>query len=206
MFSPTKEAQNSISPKKAIEILKQGNERFINNNLLKRDLLQHVKASSNGQYPLAVVLSCIDSRVPTEIIFDQGISNIFNARVAGNIINEDILGSMEYACKVAGSKAIVVLGHTKCGAIISACKRVKLGNITELLSKIDPSVNKVIGQGNTTDNEEKIHQITVENIKLAMEDIVKKSSILKELAESGEIKIVGAIYDVHTGKVDFLDE
>ena len=206
MLSPNKEIQSSISPEQAIAFLKQGNERFLNNEPRQRDLLKHIQISSKGQYPFAVVLSCIDSRVPTEIIFDQGLSNIFSVRIAGNIINRDILGSMEYACKVAGSKAIVVLGHTKCGAVTSACKRVALGNITKLLSKISPAVDKVVGKGNTTEKEKEIDQITIENIHLSIKEILRKSSILKGLSERGLIKIVGAIYDVETGNVDFLDE
>ena len=163
-----------------------------------------VSATSAGQFPFAAVLGCIDSRVPVETIFDLGIGDIFTPRVAGNIVNEDILGSLEYACKVAGSKLIVVLGHSKCGAVTAACQGVELGNITTLLSKIKPAVSTIVKDGVELDSET-IELVTQENIRLSVETIKAKSSILNEMSRNGEIKIVGAYYDVSTGQVSFLE-
>jgi carbonic anhydrase len=200
MSTITKEMQEGISPDQAIEMLKEGNQRFLNKNEISRDLHAQVKATSGGQNPYAAVLSCIDSRVPVELAFDQGIGDIFSARVAGNIINEDILGSIEYACGVAGSKAILVLGHTKCGAVTAACQGVELGNITALLSKVKPAIKEV---------EERIGEIEVEevtksNVQQSIVEIREKSTLLSDLEKEGKIKIVGAIYHVENGMVSFL--
>ena len=200
MSTITKEIQDSISPDRAIEMLKEGNQRFLNNNEIHRDLNEQVKGTSEGQNPYAVVLSCIDSRVPVELTFDQGIGDIFSARVAGNIINEDILGSIEYACGVAGSKAILVLGHTKCGAVTSACKGVELGNITALLSKVKPAIQEV----KERTGELEVEEVTKSNVYQSIKEIREKSSLLADLENQGAIKIVGAIYHVEDGKVSFL--
>jgi len=196
----TKEIQESISPERAIEMLKDGNQRFLDKNELEIDLHIQVNETSGGQYPYAVILSCIDSRVPVELIFDQGIGDIFSARVAGNIINEDILGSIEYACGVAGSKAILVLGHTKCGAVTSACKGVKLGNITALLSKVKPAIAEV----QERDGDLNVEEVTKANVHQSIKEIRENSTILADLENEGKIKIVGAVYHVEDGRVSFL--
>jgi carbonic anhydrase len=197
----TRELQEQMTPDKAIDMLKAGNKRFVESRKEERDLILQMNQTSTGQYPFAALLSCIDSRVPAELVFDQGIGDIINVRVAGNIVNEDVLGSLEYSCKVAGSKLIVVLGHTKCGAVTAACQHVELGNITPLLSKIKPAVNKVM----TGDADpETIEKVAVKNIELSIERIRAESSILAEMESNGEIKITGAVYDVSSGVVCFL--
>ena len=200
MSALTKEIQDSISPDKAVEMLKEGNQRFLDKNVQDRDLHIQVQNTSDGQFPYAVVLSCIDSRVPVELVFDQGVGDIFSARVAGNIINEDILGSIEYACGVAGSKAILVLGHTKCGAVTSACKGVELGNITALLSKVKPAIANV----QERDGEVEVEEVTKANVHQSIKEIREKSSILTDLETEGKIKIVGAVYHVEDGRVTYL--
>lgn len=203
MVTQTKETQASLSPKDALNILVEGNKRFLQNAKEQRDLNAQVSATSTGQFPFAVVLSCIDSRVPAELVFDQGIGDIFSVRVAGNVVNEDVLGSMEYSCKVAGSKAVVVLGHTKCGAVTAACKKVELGNITALLEKIKPAVEEV-SKDNSEMTGEVIEKVIVSNVHLAIQQIRKESPILAEMEQKGEIEIVGALYSVSTGEVKFL--
>ena len=200
MSTITKEIQDGISPDRAIEMLKEGNQRFLNKNETERDLHVQVNQTSGGQFPYAAVLSCIDSRVPVELTFDQGIGDIFSARVAGNIINEDILGSIEYACGVAGSKAILVLGHTKCGAVTSACQGVELGNITALLSKVKPAIKEV--QERTGQLE--VEEVTKSNVNQSIQEIREKSALLADLEKEGKIKIVGAVYHVEDGRVTFL--
>ncbi|RDV13403.1 carbonic anhydrase [Pontibacter diazotrophicus] len=206
MRALTKEDQEKITPEKGLERLKEGNKRFVSNKMLDHTLLQQVNETSKGQNPFAVILSCIDSRTSSELIFDQGIGDIFNARVAGNIVNEDILGSMEFACKVAGSKLIVVLGHTSCGAIKGACDNVELGNLTVLLDKIKPSVEGVDYNGDkSSKNLEFVDMVAEENVRRTMGDIQSKSSTLKEMIQNREIGIVGGMYDVETGVVDFYE-
>ncbi len=200
MSTITKEIQDGISPDRAIEMLKEGNQRFLNKNETERDLHVQVNQTSGGQFPYAAVLSCIDSRVPVELTFDQGIGDIFSARVAGNIINEDILGSIEYACGVAGSKAILVLGHTKCGAVTAACQGVELGNITALLSKVKPAIKEV--QERTGQLE--VEEVTKSNVNQSIQEIREKSALLADLEKEGKIKIVGAVYHVEDGHVTFL--
>jgi len=200
MSTITKEMQEGISPDQAIEMLKEGNQRFLNKNEISRDLHAQVKETSGGQNPYAAVLSCIDSRVPVELAFDQGIGDIFSARVAGNIINEDILGSIEYACGVAGSKAILVLGHTKCGAVTAACQGVELGNITALLSKVKPAIKEV----EERTGEIEIEEVTKSNVQQSIVEIREKSTLLSDLEKEGKIKIVGAVYHVENGMVSFL--
>jgi len=200
METLTKEIQNNITPSGALKRLKDGNRRYVNNSMNARDLTEQVKITSSGQAPFAVVLGCIDSRAPLELVFDQGVGDIFGARVAGNIVNEDILGSMEYSCKVAGSKLVVVMGHTKCGAVTAACQGVELGNITPLLEKIKPAVNAIGGEM-TPQN---IENVAIKNVGLTIERIRKESAILNDMEQNGEIMIVGASYSVETGEVTFL--
>ncbi len=197
----TKELQENMTPEAAIKRLKDGNKRFVERKKAERDLLMQMDETSAGQFPFAALLSCIDSRVPAELVFDQGIGDVFNVRVAGNIVNHDVLGSLEYSCKVAGSKVIVVLGHTKCGAVTAACNQVELGNITHLLKKIKPAVKMVM----TGDPDaETIEKVALKNIELSIERIRDESSILAEMEENGDIMIVGAIYDVSSGVVCFF--
>ncbi len=203
MITQTKETQSALTPDLVIDMLKEGNNRYLNNNSTPRALLDQVDITCKGQFPFASILGCIDSRVPMELVFDLGIGDIFSTRVAGNIINEDVLGSMEYACKVAGSKLVVVLGHTKCGAVTSACKGVELGNITALLSKIKPAVNAIDNPSGEITSEF-IENVNVKNIELTIEQIKKESPILEEMESNGEIKIVGAVYNVSSGEVTFL--
>ncbi len=203
MRTQTKEIQDNLTPADAHRILVTGNERFVQNVKAQRNLKSQVIETDHGQFPFAVILSCIDSRVPAEIVFDQGIGDVFSVRVAGNIINEDVLGSMEYACKVAGSKIAVVLGHTKCGAVTAACNHVEMGNITPLLDKIKPAL-QIVNPENNKMNDDEIEEVSIQNVKLAIERIRKESSILAEMEKNGEIEIVGATYSVSTGQVDFF--
>lgn len=213
MRTQTKEIQQHLTPKDAHRILVEGNKRFAENVRALRNLKSQVLETSTGQYPFAVILSCIDSRVPAELVFDQGIGDIFSIRVAGNIINQDVLGSMEFACKVTGSKIVVVMGHTKCGAVAAACNNVELGNITALLDKIKPAVAIVQEQHATSENSsialepsEKVERVAVQNVLLSIETIKKQSPILAKMEQDGEIEIVGAVYSVSTGKVTFLGD
>jgi carbonic anhydrase len=208
MRTLNKEIQDQISPEQALTILKEGNKRFINNLKVNRNLLEQVNDTRDGQWPFAVVLSCIDSRTSAELIFDQGLGDIFSVRIAGNIVNEDILGSMEFACKVAGSKLVVVLGHTKCGAIKGACDGVELGNLTTLLSKIEPAVKdeKQTTADRSAKNAEFVENVAAINVRRNVELILAKSPILEEMVQNGEIAIVGAMYDVGTGEVVFYDD
>ncbi|WP_235964485.1 carbonic anhydrase family protein [Pedobacter gandavensis] len=202
----TAEQQAALTPDSVLSILKKGNEEFVSDALTIRNNTVRVREAALGQYPKAVILSCLDSRVPVEDVFHRGIGDLFVARVAGNIVNEDILGSLEYACKVSGSKVIVVLGHEHCGAIKSAIDNVKLGNITGLLAKIRRALatNSPFEGEKTTKNMAYVHHICLENIKLSIQDIRVKSPILKEMETKAEIKIVGAVYNMETGKVEFL--
>lgn len=203
----TKDMQSGMTPKSVLQDLLDGNNRFVNGNLEGADNAALVNQTTGGQYPKAVVLSCIDSRVPVETVLDQAIGDIFVARVAGNFENVDILGSMEYSCKVAGSKLVLVLGHESCGAVKAACDGVELGNITEMLDKIMPAVRKsadeVEGEANSS-NGEFVAKTVANNVKLTMDRIREKSPILKEMEDNGEISIVGGVYSLHTGKVEML--
>ncbi len=196
----TKKTQDKITPKKALSMLMDGNIRYVENRGVVRDLQDQVKKTSKGQFPFAVILSCIDSRVPVELVFDQGIGDVFSTRVAGNVVNEDVLGSLEYACKVAGSKIVLVLGHSSCGAVTSACKDVKLGNITPLLSKIKPAVKKVMKKGVAL-SPANIQKVSDANVSFGVSRIRKESEILADMEKKGEIMIVGAMYDVQDGSV-----
>lgn len=208
MKTLTKELQSQITPKRAIEILREGNIRFMNNLKANRNLLQQVNETSDGQHPFAVILSCIDSRTSAELIFDQGLGDVFSVRIAGNILNDDILGSMEFACKVAGAKVVVVLGHTKCGAIKGACDGVEMGNLTTLLSKIKPSVEaeKTTIENRNSSNAAFVENVAVINVKSTVELIKAKSPILNEMIEKGEIGIVGGTHDISTGEVVFYED
>lgn len=202
----TKEQQEALSPDAVIKLLKDGNVRFTNNDLTARDHSKQVRNSTLSQYPKAIVLSCVDSRVPVEDVFDRGIGDLFVARVAGNFVNEDILGSMEFACKVSGSKLVLVMGHEHCGAVKAAVDDVKLGNITPMLQKIRPAVESVVYDGErSAKNEEFVHMVCESNVKNTIDQIRMNSPILKEMEDNGEIKIVGAVYDMDNGKVDWLD-
>lgn len=205
MKSLTRQMQQSLTPENAIELLKSGNNRFVSNLKMNRNLLQQVNETHAGQYPFAAILSCIDSRSPAELIFDQGLGDIFSIRIAGNFINEDILGSMEFACKIAGSKLIVVLGHTHCGAIKGACDGIEMGNLTQMLLKIKPAINKVDDEIiRNSSNMSFVRKVTHYNIEVALKTIFEKSPIIKELAEKGQIKVVGALYHIENGQVDFF--
>ena len=205
MKTLNKEMQAAITPSMAIQILKDGNKRFMNNLKANRNLLEQVNDTSDGQHPFAVILSCIDSRTSAELIFDQGLGDVFSVRIAGNIINEDILGSMEFACKVAGAKLIVVLGHSKCGAIKGACDHVEMGNLTALLSKIQPAVfdEKSELDNRNSSNSEFVEKVAAINVTRTVQAIVERSPILKEMIGSGEIGIIGGMHTISNGEVIF---
>ncbi len=208
MKTLTKEVRDSITPIQAIDLLKKGNERFVSNLKMNRNLLQQVNETSDGQHPFAVILSCIDSRTSAELIFDQGLGDVFSVRIAGNIQNEDILGSIEFSCKVAGAKIVVVLGHTKCGAIKGACDDVKLGNLTALLSKVKPAINgeKTITDNRNASNPEFVEKVAALNVRNTKREILDNSPLLKEMIEKGEIALIGGMYNVNTGIVNFYDD
>lgn len=208
MKTLTKEMQAAIAPSMALELLKEGNKRFVNNLKVNRNLLQQANETSDGQHPFAVILSCIDSRTSAELIFDQGLGDIFSVRIAGNIINEDILGSMEFGCKVAGSKIIVVLGHTKCGAVKGACDHVEMGNLTALLTKIRPAVDdeNITTENRNSNNSVFVENVATINVKRTVKSITERSPILKEMITSGQIGIVGGTHDITTGEVTFYPE
>lgn len=210
MKTLNKEIQSKISPRKALELLQKGNSRFVSNLKANRNLLEQVNETSEGQWPFAIVLSCIDSRTSAELIFDQGLGDIFSVRIAGNIVNTDILGSMEFACKLAGSKLIVVLGHTKCGAVKGACDHVEMGNLTELLSKLQPAVyaerETHDPQKRNSGNAAFVENVSAINVRRSVKNIIERSFIIEQMVENGEIGVVGAMYDVETGRVDFYDD
>ncbi len=201
----TKKAQSGMTPDQALASLKGGNERFVNGRSLQRDLMAQVRATASGQYPFAAVLGCIDSRVPPELVFDQGIGDIFSARIAGNFANTDIIGSLEFTTKLAGAKLIVVLGHTGCGAIMGACDNAQLGNLTQTLSNLAPAVYTVTGvQGDrSSKNTAFVQEVAQENVRLTVQALTNRSAALRGLVEEGQLKIVGAMHDVGTGRVSF---
>jgi carbonic anhydrase len=207
MKTLTKEMQNAISPSMALDLLKEGNKRFVNNLKINRNLLQQANETSDGQHPFAVILSCIDSRTSAELIFDQGLGDVFSVRIAGNIVNEDILGSMEFGCKVAGAKIIVVLGHTKCGAIKGACDNVELGNLTSLISKIKPAVDQetVTSNNRTSSNASFVENVAELNVSLSVKNILLQSPIIAEMVKNDQIGIVGGVHDISTGEVKFFE-
>ncbi len=203
----TKESQSLTTPQEALQKLKDGNMRFVEGKMLKRNYNAQVKETAKGQYPLAVVLSCLDSRTSSELIFDQGLGDVFNARVAGNFENEDILGSMEFACKAAGAKLIVVVGHTNCGAVKGACDKVEMGNLTNVMNQIKPAVNATNTTGErSSKNHEFVEAVSKQNVLQTINDIRSRSSILSEMEQKGEIMIVGGMYNLETGKVEFYNE
>jgi len=208
MKTLTKEMQAAINPSMALELLKEGNSRFVSNLKVNRNLLQQANETSDGQHPFAVILSCIDSRTSAELIFDQGLGDVFSVRIAGNILNEDILGSMEFGCKVAGAKIIVVLGHTKCGAIKGACDHVEMGNLTALLTKIRPAVDDetTTKENRNSSNADFVENVAKINVQRTVKAIQERSPILKEMIEKGEIGIIGGTHDISTGEVTFYSE
>ncbi len=205
----TQETQQELRPAQVRSLLEEGNRRFQNGQSQERDFRAQVTATSSGQYPMAVILGCIDSRASAELVFDQGIGDVFSARVAGNVLNGDLLGSMEFACKVAGSKLVVVLGHTACGAVKGACADVHLGNLTGLLKKVKPALDQVSepkdAAQRTADNLEFVDAVARANVNQVIGEIRDQSPVLQEMEKAGEIEIVGAMYDVGSGGVEFFD-
>ncbi len=207
MRTLTKEIQDSLTPAMALDLLYKGNLRFINNLKLHRNLLEQVNETRDGQHPFAVILGCIDSRISAELVFDQGLGDIFSVRVAGNVVNEDVVGSLEFACKVAGAKIVLVLGHTRCGAVKGACDGVELGNLTALLRKIKPAViNTDVTAFDPQDGYAFVNAVAEKNVHHVMAEIRQASTILDEMVGNGEIGIVGGMYDVETGRVEFIQQ
>ena len=207
MKAHTRETQATMTPEKSLQYLIEGNKRFQDNLKANRNLLEQVNDTSEGQFPFATILSCIDSRVSAELVFDQGLGDVFSVRIAGNFVNDDILGSMEFACKLAGTKLVIVLGHTACGAVKGACDDAKLGKLTGMLAKIKPAVNAVTspedaGLRNSA-NLEFVNNVAEQNVMLTIDKILKDSEVLAQMQKNGEIKIIGAMYDIHTGAVTF---
>ncbi|MBU2948457.1 carbonic anhydrase family protein [Zobellia uliginosa] len=209
MKAHTKETQATMTPKKSLDFLKEGNQRFQSNLKANRNLLEQVNDTSDGQFPFATILSCIDSRVSAELVFDQGLGDIFSVRIAGNFVNEDILGSMEFGCKLAGTKLIVVLGHTSCGAIKGACDHARLGNLTALINKIEPAVEAVKKPAEeslrNSKNLDFVDKVSAKNVEMTIDNIRTQSPVLAEMENNGEVMIVGAMYDIATGAVEFYD-
>ncbi|CAI8363621.1 MAG: Carbonic anhydrase 2 [Formosa sp. Hel3_A1_48] len=207
MNAHTKTTQDQMTPQTAKQALEAGNARFVAGQQAGRDLMKQVDQTSTGQYPFATVLSCIDSRVSSELIFDQGIGDIFSVRIAGNFVNEDILGSMEFACKLAGTKLVVVLGHTACGAVKGACDHARLGNLTALINKIEPAVEAVTEPEDSSlrnsSNIDFVNEVAKKNVHMTIDNIRKSSPVLKDMEDAGEIEIVGGMYDIKTGEVTF---
>lgn len=206
MLSKSNNANCDITPEKAIEILKQGNKRFVENKLLKRDLLKEARLTSTEQNPFAIVLNYIDSRVHTALIFDMGIGDMFSIRIPGNVVNDNIIGSMEFACKLAGVKLILGLGHTSCEAVKGACNRVKLGKLTSLLKKIEPAINSIktdVGVDRSSENLDFVNKVVEKNVEISINNIRNQSPILNLMIEDKEINLIGAIYDISKGKIDF---
>lgn len=209
MKAHTKDSQATMTPEKSLQSLKEGNLRFQNNLKASRNLIEQVNDTSNGQFPFATILSCIDSRVSSELIFDQGIGDIFSVRIAGNFVNSDILGSMEFACKLAGTNLIVVLGHTACGAVKGACDNAELGNLTSMLAKIKPAVEAVTEPKDVNERNSKnidfVNNVSAKNVKLTIDKILQESEVLNEMHNNDEIRIIGAMYDITTGAVNFFE-
>ena len=210
MRTLTKEIQSNITPKEALEILVHGNQRFVTNLKANRNLLQQANDTRDGQWPFAAILSCIDSRTSAELIFDQGLGDIFSIRIAGNIVNTDILGSMEFACKVAGAKLLVVLGHTKCGAVKGACDHVEMGNLTELLAKLQPAVYEEKTVTNVEERNAKnpqfVENVAAINVRRSVSSVISRSHILAQMIEKGEVAIIGAMHNLETGLVEFYED
>ena len=208
MKTLTKAMQDAITPSIALDLLQKGNQRFVDNLKINRNLLQQANETSDGQHPFAVILSCIDSRTSVELIFDQGLGDVFSVRIAGTIINEDILGSLEFGCKVAGAKIIVVLGHTKCGAVKGACDHIEMGNLTTLLRKIEPAVTaeQTVIENRTSLNDEFVEKVAAIHVRNTVQAVMECSPILKEMIENGACGIVGGNHDIATGEVSFYDD
>ena len=204
----TAETQASLTPMEVIQLLKDGNERFVDDEAVERNFMEQVQQTAGGQYPMAAILGCIDSRVPHEIVFDKGVGDIFSARIAGNFINTDILGSLEFATAVAGSKVIVVLGHTECGAVKGACDNVQLGNLTSTLANIAPAIYAVdeIEGSRSSANKDFVQAVADENVELTVQNIVNRSPVIRDLVESGDLIVIGAMHDVATGEVTFFED
>ena len=209
MYTHTKETQSKMTPESSLQNLREGNKRFQENVRLSRNLVQQVIETASGQYPYATVLSCIDSRVSSELIFDQGMGDLFSIRIAGNFVNEDILGSMEFACKLAGTKLVVVLGHTACGAVKGACDHARLGNLTTLINKIEPAVAAVSEPADeslrNSKNIDFVNQVAEKNVMMTIENIRNQSPVLVEMEKNHEIKIIGGMYDISNGEVTFYN-
>ena len=201
----TREAQAAITPARALEMLKQGNERFVNGKTLPRDFLAQVRQTATGQYPFAAIVSCLDSRIPPAIVFDQGVGDLFVGRIAGNFVNDDMLGSLEFATKLSGAKLIVILGHTECGAIRGACDAAQLGLLTATLANINPAVKAVQGDytPRNSSNAEFVQSVAEMNVQLTMKKLLDRSVVLREMVDKGELGLVGAMYEITTGKVMF---
>lgn len=208
MRTLTQASRDALTPQQAIDVLRKGNERFVNNLKANRNLLQQVNETSEGQHPMAIILSCIDSRTSAELVFDQGLGDIFSCRVAGNVLNDDILGSMEFACKVVGVKAIVVLGHSKCGAIKGACDRVRLGNLSTLLHKIEDAIELETETltDRTSANDAFVERVAEQNVMLVKRQILERSPLIVEMIREARVALVGGMYDVDTGAVTFYDD
>jgi len=205
----TKESQAAITPATGRQLLEEGNRRFAAGSAVERDHRREVSATASGQHPFAVILSCMDSRIPTEIVFDQGIGDVFNIRIAGNILNEDILGSLEFGCHVIGAPLILVLGHTSCGAIKGACDRAQLGSLSQMLEKIQPAIERTQAapdEDRSSANADFVDRVAVSNVKMTCEGITRESEALSNLQQEGRLGICGAIYDVRSGRVEFLDD
>lgn len=208
MRTHSRETQATVNAERALQFLREGNERFVQNLRAHRNLLEQVNDTREGQWPFATILSCIDSRTSAELIFDQGLGDIMSVRIAGSIVNEDILGSMEFSCKVAGSRLVVVLGHSNCGAIKGACDHVQLGNLSTLLNKIQPSVyfEKSVRQNRTSKNALFVERVAEIQVRRSVEAVVERSVVLREMVERGEIGLIGAMYSVDSGRVEFLED
>lgn len=210
MRTLTKEIQATITPAEALEILKQGNQRFLNNLKANRNLLQQANETRDGQWPFAAILSCVDSRTSAELIFDQGLGDIFSIRIAGNVVNTDILGSMEFACKVSGAKLLIVLGHTGCGAVKGACDHVEMGNLTELLAKLQPAVYEeksvTAAEERNSKNPQFVESVAAINVRRSVKSVISRSYILEQMIEKGEIAIIGAMHNLESGMVEFYED
>ncbi len=210
MRTLTKELQEKMTPVDALEVLKAGNQRFISNLKANRNLLQQANETREGQWPFATILSCIDSRTSAELIFDQGLGDIMSIRIAGNIVNTDIIGSMEFACKVIGTKLLVVMGHTNCGAVKGACDHIEMGNLTELLAKLQPAVYEertfTNPEERSSSNYKFVENVTTINVSRSVKSIISRSYILEQMVEKGEIGIIGAMHDLESGAVTFYEE
>ena len=209
MKAHTRETQSSMTPEKSLQYLTEGNQRFQDNLKAHRNLLEQINDTSFGQFPFATILRCIDSRVSAELVFDQGLGDVFSIRIAGNFVNQDILGSMEFGCKLAGTKLVVVLGHTSCGAIKGACDNAKLGNLTAMLNKIKPAVNAVSEPKDknlrNSSNLDFVDNVSTKNVLLTLERIRNESDVLSKMEQNGEIMIVGAMYNINDGAVTFFN-